>query len=274
MKSELCTVDIETGQVEVVLKTDRHIEAPNWTRDGAALIVNGQGRLFRVEFADPRLKLIDTDFAIDLNNDHGLSPDGKQIAITNNTDVDVREIFILPSEGGTPVRVPHPGRAYWHGWSPDGATLTYTALREGVFEICTIQVAGGEETQLTEGFDHCDGPDYSADGNWIWFNGEKDGQVDLYRVSPKGGTPERMTNDAAVNWFPHPSSDGNNIVYLAYPPGTEGHPGGLDVELRLMSQSGGESRLLVSLFGGQGTINVPSWSPDSRACAFVRYERN
>lgn len=273
MKSDLCTFDITTGETTVVLSSDRHIEAPNWTPDNTALIVNGSGRLFRVPLKDPRLILIDTDFVIDNNNDHGLSPDGKTLAITNSPDADTRQIYTLPATGGIPKPVNHPGKAYWHGWSPDGTTLTYTALRDGAFQICTIPVAGGDETQLTRDFDHCDGPDYSADGAWIWFNGERAGQVDLYRVAVTGGAPEQMTFDDTVNWFPHPSPDGAHVVYLCYPPGTRGHPADLDVSLRIMPQTGGDSRELVAIYGGQGSLNVPCWSPDSRRFAFMRYTR-
>ncbi len=273
MKSELCTFDITNGDITVVFATDRHIEAPNWTPDNKALIVNGSGRLFRVPFETPRLILIDTDFVIDNNNDHGPSPDGKTLAITNSPDADTRQIYTLPATGGSPTPVNHPGKAYWHGWSPDGATLTYTALRNGTFQICTIPVAGGTETQLTTNFDYCDGPDYSADGVWIWFNGERAGQVDLFRIPATGGGSEQMTFDDAVNWFPHPSPDGAHVVYLAYPTGTQGHPADLDVSLRLMPQTGGETRNALTLFGGQGTINVPSWSPDSNHFAFVRSAR-
>ena len=141
-----------------------------------------------------------------------------------------------------------------------GPVLLYTCALDGTGERC-----------LTPGFDHVDGPDYSADGAWIWFNGERDGAVDLWRVRPNGTGMERMTEDAAVNWFPHPSPDGAHVVYLAYPPGTEGHPGGLDVSLRMLPQAGGPSRHLIDLYGGQGTINVPSWAADGSAFAFVRY---
>ncbi|WP_019954569.1 TolB family protein [Yoonia vestfoldensis] len=124
---------------------------------------------------------------------------------------------------------------------------------------------------MTDAFDHCDGPDYTPDGAWIWFNAERDGAVDLWRIRPDGTNLEQMTDDAAVNWFPHPSPDGLHILYLAYPPRTKGHPANLDVTLRLMPAAGGTPRDLVHLHGGQGTINVPCWAPDSRRFAFMRF---
>jgi Tol biopolymer transport system component len=177
----------------------------------------------------------------------------------------------MNAKGGQPRLLVDAEYSYFHGWSPDGAMLCYTGRREGIFEICSIPFDGGDETCLTSGFQHCDGPDYSADGRWIWFNGERDGTVDLWRIAATGGTPERMTRDDRINWFPHPSPRGGAVVYLSYAPGTKGHPAGCHVELRAMPADGGPTRRLAKLFGGQGTINVPSWSPGGDAFAYVRY---
>lgn len=272
MPSHLCIFDLESGTSRTVLTTHRHIEAPNWTPDGQALIVNAAGRLYRVALDTPALELIDTGFAQGCNNDHGISPDGTKLAISDKTETGQSSIYLLPIGGGTPRRVTRNVPSYWHGWSPDGATLAYTAKRGATFQIYTCGIDGGEETQLTRDFDHCDGPDYTPDGAWIWFNGERSGAVDLWRMRPDGSDLQQMTHDADVNWFPHPSPDGRQIAYLAYPPGTTGHPGGLDVELRLMPADGGAFTALHGLYGGQGTINVPSWAPDSRQFAFVAYD--
>jgi Tol biopolymer transport system component len=270
MISELCVFDLDAGQAEVLLRHDGHIEAPNWHPDGY-LIVNGGGRLFRVSLTVPDLVPIETGFAVNCNNDHGISPDGKWLAISDKTQTSGSCIYTLPIGGGTPSRVTDQVPSYWHGWSPDGATLAYVGRRGGPFALYTCAVEGGEETCITTNFDHVDGPDYTPDGQWIWFNGERDGKVDLWRVRPDGTALEQMTYDAQVNWFPHPSPDGVHVLYLAYPAGTRGHPGGLDVTLCIMPVDGGQTRELCQLFGGQGTINVPCWAPDSRQFAFVRY---
>lgn len=271
MKSTLRFFDLTTGAAGTVLETDRHIEAPNWTSDGAALLVNGGGRLYRVPLEAPALHEIDTGFAERLNNDHGLSPDGRLLAISDSSRTEASCIYMLPAGGGTPRRVTQAVPSYWHGWSPDGARLAYTAKREATFQIFTCPVEGGAETQVTSGFEHCDGPDYTPDGRWIWFNGERDGSVQLWRIRPDGSGLQQMTDDERVNWFPHPSPDGAAIVYLAYETGTRGHPADRKVELRLMPAEGGAPRKLHALLGGQGTINVPSWAPDSRRFAFVEY---
>lgn len=269
MQSEVCLSDL-SGDVEVVLQTSLHLEAPNWHRDGY-LILNGGGRLWRLPLETGELGPIDTGFAARLNNDHGLSPDGTTLAISDATEEGKSCIYLLPVGGGQPGRVTGRVPSWWHGWSPDGQRLAYAAARGGPVTICTCRLDGSDEVELTPGFDHCDGPDYSADGEWVWFNGERDGSVDLWRVRPHGSDLERMTREETVDWFPHPSPCGRHLVYLAYPPGTKGHPGEKDVALRLMPQDGGESREIVRLHGGQGTINVPSWAPDGERFAFVRY---
>ena len=273
MRSRLCIHNLVTGATEEVLATDSLIEAPNWTPDGASLIVNGEGRLFRVPLAAPDLVPIDTGHALDCNNDHGVSPDGGLLVISDSTDTADSCIYVLPVGGGEPRRITSQVPSWWHGWSPDGATLAYVGRREGLFGIYTIPVDGGAETHLISGGGHYDGPDYSPDGRWIWFNSDRGGSMDLWRIPAGGGEPERMTQDDRVNWFPHPSPDGSAVLYLSYEPGREGHPRDRDVELRLLDLGDGSVRTLLGLFGGQGTINVPCWAPGGGRFAFVRYER-
>lgn len=271
MISEVCLYDLASRKARVILRHKGHIEAPNWHPDGY-LIVNGGGRLYRLPLDAPSLALIDTGFAVGCNNDHGISPDGQRLVISDSTEEGKSCIYTLPIAGGTPQRVTDKVPSYWHGWSPDGGTLAYVGHRGKRFALYTVAAAGGGEICVTDAFDHVDGPDYTPDGQWIWFNGERDGAVDLWRIRPDGTGLQRMTGDAAVNWFPHPSPDGAHVVYLAYPPKTKGHPANLDVALKLMPAMGGRAETLCRLFGGQGTINVPSWAPDSGAFAFVRYQ--
>ena len=273
MRSEVAIYDLASGTVIPVLKTDRLVEAPNWTPDGKSLVINGDGKLYRVALDDPEMAEIGTGFARMCNNDHGISPDGRLLVISDSTELGESCIYTLPFAGGTPAKVQGKPPSYWHGWSPDGATLAYTAKRDPTYQIFTCPSGGGPETQLTRDFDHCDGPDYTPDGKWIWFNGERGGSVQLWRVRPDGKDVERMTGDERVNWFPHPSPDGRHVLYLSYETGTKGHPRDRNVELRLIPIGGGPPRTLVSLLGGQGTMNVPCWAPGAGKFAFVRYER-
>jgi len=272
MRSTLCIYEIGTGSVREVLATPRLIEAPNWTPDTASLIVNGDGRMFRVPLKTPELVAIDTGHATKCNNDHGISPDGSQLVISDSTDTGQSCIWVLPITGGTLRRITTNVPSWWHGWSPDGRTLTYVGRREGEFGLYTIGVEGGVEQHIVSGGGHYDGPDYTPDGAWIWFNSDRGGSMDLWRVPAAGGAPERMTDDDRVNWFPHPAPDGSTVLYLSYEPGTEGHPRDRNVELRLLDTADGSARTLLSLFGGQGSINVPCWSPDGSRFAFVRYQ--
>lgn len=273
MRSFLEIVAIETLQRRVVFTTADHIEAPNWARDGSALYFNGGGRIQRLALREPAApQLVDTGFAVRCNNDHGLSPDGSQLVISDATREGGSRIYVLPAAGGVPREVTPLAPSYWHGWSPDGQTLAYCAKRDGKFGIFTIPVAGGVERRLTTTAGLDDGPDYSPDGRWIYFNSDRTGRMQIWRMHPDATALQQITHDAFNNWFPHPSPDGRWIVYLSYAGDVKGHPAGKDVRLRLLPVPVGAPRVLVELCGGQGTINVPSWSPDSREVAYVRYE--
>jgi len=273
--SILETVNVHTGVRSVLKEFDYVIEAPNWTRDGRHLVYNSRGRMYTYELANGEIKEIDTGFAIDCNNDHVLSPDNTQLAVSHFTNEDaVSRIYILPLTGGSPVLVTEKGPSYLHGWSPDGQRLAYCAERNGQYDIYTISVNGGAETQLTDlpGLD--DGPEYSPDGRYIWFNSTRTGLMQIWRMEADGANPTHMVKEEANGWFPHVSPDGQWVVYIAYgkddvAPGD--HPANKNVELRLVSAAGGESKTIVKLFGGQGTMNVNSWAPDNATIAFVSY---
>jgi TolB protein len=273
--SILETVDVYTGVRSVLKEFDYVIEAPNWTRDGRYLVYNSRGHMYTYELGAGEIRETDTGFATDCNNDHVLSPENTQIAVSHFTNEDATSrIYILPFKGGSPELVTEKGPSYLHGWSPDGERLAYCAERGGQYDIYSISVHGGAESQLTDlpGLD--DGPEYSPDGRYIWFNSVRSGLMQVWRMEVDGSNPVHMVKEDANCWFPHVSPDGEWVVYIAYgkndvEPGD--HPANKNVELRLVSASGGASKTIVKLFGGQGTINVNSWSPDNRTIAFVSY---
>ncbi|MBM7567273.1 TolB family protein [Paenibacillus sacheonensis] len=273
--STLETVDIETGERETLAEFDHLIEAPNWTNDGNRLVYNSGGRLYSFDLATSESTIIDTGFAIHCNNDHVLSPDNSRIAVSHHTQEDGQSrIYVLPLAGGTPTLITPMAPSYLHGWSPDGRTLAYCAARNGQYDIYAIPAEGGVETQLTDTPGLDDGPEYSPDGRSIWFNSTRSGLMQVWRMNADGSGQTQMTFDESNSWFPHVSPDGRSIAYIAYRKGDVepgDHPPNKQVELRLMPSVGGESRSLARLFGGQGTINVKSWSPDSRRLAFVSY---
>jgi hypothetical protein len=272
-QSTLETVPIASKDRRVVYTTPDPIEAPNWSRDGSTLVVNRKGRLYRIPVAGGDPEEIPTGFATACNNDHGLSPDGTLLALSDQSqDKKQSMIYIVPVAGGQPRRVTSLGPSYWHGWSPDGTTLAYCAERGGEYDVYTIPVAGGEERQLTTAKGLDDGPDYSPDGRLIYFNSERSGSMQIWRMGADGSGQEQVTSDEFNNWFPHPSPDGKWVVFLSYEKTVKGHPADKDVTLRLLSLADGSITVLATLLGGQGTMNVPSWSPDSKKVAFVSYQ--
>jgi TolB protein len=268
--STLETVTIASKDRRAVYTTTDHIEAPNWLKDG--FLFNSKGRIYRLPLEGGEPRAIDTAFATRCNNDHGISPDAKSLVISDHSEERHSLIYILPIGGGAPRRITKTGPSYWHGWSPDGQTLAFCAERNGEFDIYSIPANGGEETRLTTSKGLDDGPDYTADGLWIYFNSERSGTMQIWRMQPDGNRQEQVTKDEFNNWFPHPSPDGKWLVFLSYESDVKGHPENKDVTLRIMPLNGGKIEVLAKLFGGQGTINVPSWSPDSRKLSFVSYQ--
>jgi len=303
---QLCrvhTYNIATGEDRIVFHADDILyEAPNWTHDGASLIVNGDGHLFEMSLTgDPTPRRIDFGELPELNNDHVLAPDGKHVYVS----ADNGHIYRGALAGGVPVRVtPDDGNLhYLHGVSPDGGEIAYIgiALPEraangrvefgpGSVWTLAVDVAGvdaagpdgdgvsvGRATPrlLTDDPHHDDGSEYSPDGTWIYFNSERGsdipGHAQLFRMRRDGSGIEQLTHDERVNWFPHVAPNGSVMAYISFPPGTLGHPADRSVILRLANPDGTEIRDLVALEGGQGTINVPSWSPDSTHIAYVDY---
>jgi TolB protein len=273
--SRLEVLDIETGRRQVVFRTADGIEAPNWTTDGAALIYNSQGKLFHFGLSEKTPVLLDTGFATRCNNDHVLSFDGQILGISNSDKAtgDKSAVYTLPAAGGRPRLITTNGTSYLHGFSPDGKFLIFTGERGGEFDIYRIPVAGGVETRLTTNIGLDDGSEYTPDGNYIYFNSSRTGSMQLWRMKPDGSAPEQMTQDEFNNWFPHVSRDGRRIVFLSFTKDVpaEKHPYYERVYLREMPTAGGQPRVVAYLYGGQGTINVPSWNPDNRHLAFVSH---
>jgi hypothetical protein len=271
--SALETVPIESTDRRVVYVAQGRFEAPNWMPDGKSLLFNRNGHIEKIAVTGGTPETIDTGFANRCNNDHGISPDGHLLAISDSSQEDHRSlVYVLPIAGGVPKRLTQYSPSYWHGWSPDGKTLAFVGERNGNFDIYAIPVTGGEEKRLTTAPGLDDGPDYTPDGRYIYFNSERTGQMQIWRMRADGTGQEQVTFDEHNNWFPHISPDGKWMVFLSYDLSVKGHPEDKDVMLRMMSLSDKKITVLAKLFGGQGTINVPSWAPDSKKLAFVSYQ--
>ncbi len=271
--SHIELMDLVSGRREVVFTAPNSLQAPNWLPDDSGLIYNSDGLIYRLDFATKKPVVLNTDFVKENNNDHVISFDGKMLGLSSSSGEEEYGslVYTVPLTGGKPKRITATGPSYLHGWSPDGKWLTYTAQRHGDYDIYKIPSDGGEEIRLTSSPGLDDGSEYSPDGKWIYFNSVRTGSMELWRMRPDGSYPEQLTDDELQNWFPHISPDGKWIVFLSYMPDVPAgdHPFYKHVYLRMMPADGGKARVIAYLYGGQGTINTPSWSPDGKKIAFV-----
>jgi TolB protein len=270
------TMDVQTGMRRVIRESKGRFEAPNWMPDGKHLLFNENGSLYKIPVTGGTPEKLNTGFADRNNNDHGISFDGKLLAISHHRTGlpgGGSTIYVLPIEGGTPKLLTEKTPSYWHGWHPNNKEVVYVGMRESkVYNLYKIAVNGGPEIALTTNTTgHVDGPEYSPDGKYIYYNANPTGTMQIWRMKPDGADKEQLTFDEMNNWFPHISPDGKWMVIISFPPdiNPDSHPSYKRVLLRLMPVGGGAPRVIAYLYGGQGTINVPSWSPDSKQIAFV-----
>lgn len=284
-RSRISIYDLGSKSIHVVYESDKVFEAPNWSPDGKYLLSNSGGNLFRIpldgaDAAEPRK--IDLDSISRCNNDHGISLDGKWLALSASPGRGESQVFLASIDGAHPRLMTPKAPSYFHGWSPDGRWLAFVGQRNGIYNLYRVAATGGEEQRLTSQAAYDDGPDYSPDGRWIYFNSNRSGNWDIWRMPADGAgaadeKAQQVTLDEMEDWFPHPSPDGKWMVFLSFPKGTEGHDAEMEVSLRMMPLPGAKIepasiQVLGKVFGGQGTINVNSWSPDSKKFAFVSYE--
>lgn len=271
--------DLATGKVTVLAEIPHVIEAPFYTKDGKAVLYNSEGRIYRYDFATAKISLVDTGACIYCNNDHVLSPDGRMIGLSGNVEDDITsKIYTYEFATGKLTEVVSTPPSYLHGWSVDG-TLAYCAGRsigDGMeWDVYTCPVQGGTETRLTDAQGLNDGCEYSVDGKTIWFNSVRTGLMQAWKMNADGSEQTQMTFDEDINsWFPHISPDQKKVVYLAYHKGDLApgkHVPDKNVEIRMIPAEGGKPKTLLKIFGGQGSINVNSWSPDSESFVFVSY---
>lgn len=271
--SHLELLDVTSGTREIIYSHPQSIQAPNWTPDGETLIYNGDGLIYTFDLKKKQPTVLNTGEVKNNNNDHVISFDGTMLGLSSGvSDLGGSIIYTVPIKGGTPQQVTPRGPSYLHGWSPDGKNLVFTGGRNDEYDIYRISTEGGEEEQLTttKGLD--DGPEYTPDGQWIYFNSDRDGNMKIWRMKADGTGQEAITDDQFHDWFPHISPDGQWIIFLSFlkeEVESGDHPFYKHVYLRLMPITGGEPKVVAYVYGGQGTINTPSWSPDSKKVAFI-----
>lgn len=272
--SRLEILDVQTGKRNVIYETGAGIEAPNWTADGENIFYNSSGRVYRLHYPTKKIFMVNTGFAVKIDNDHVVTYKNKTMGITHleTTGEYSWNIFKISLDGGDPQQLTFKPPAYLHSWSPDGRYILYTSFRNEQFDIFRGATDGsGEELQLTNDASMDDASEYTPDGKGIYFNSNRNGTMKIWRMDADGQNPKQITHDSFNDWFPHVSPDSKHLIFLSYSPELEStkHPHYEQVTLRIMSPSGGEPKVIAYLYGGQGTINVPSWSPDSRFVAFV-----
>jgi len=260
-------------------------EAPNWSRDGRFLLTNSNGKLYRIRVDGRQApEPLGLDASLRCNNDHDFSPDGRLLAISASSPASRQsQVYVANADGSDHRLIVSATPSYFHGWSPDGKYLSFVANRDGKqYDLYRVPATGGQEERLTSDPAYDDGPDYSRDGRWIYFNSNRGGGWNIWRMPADGAGADdrhaqRVTDDELEDWFPHPSPDGKSLLFLSFPHGTEGHnERGLRVQLRLIPMPGGtvqhvEPQVLTEVTGGQGSINVNSWAPDSKRFAYVTY---
>lgn len=277
LNSRLETLNINDGKRKIIYESQERFEAPNWMPDGKKLLFNRNGLLYKIANEGGEPEKLNTGSANHNNNDHGISFNGKLLAISHHRDGlpgGGSTVYVLPIEGGEPKLITENTPSYWHGWAPNNKEVLYVAQRNGskIYQVYKNSIEGNNEKQLTShATGHVDGPEYSPDGKYIYYNGSQSGTMQLWRMKPDGTSKEQITFDKSNNWFPHVSPDGKWIAYLSFPEtiNPDEHPFYQRVTLNLMRIDGGPTKVIAYLYGGQGTINVPSWSPDSSFIAFV-----
>jgi TolB protein len=276
--SNIETMDVATGQRTILYYSPESLQAPNWTPDNRSLLYNSKGLMYRFDLKKKTPTVINTDFANSNNNDHVLSFDGKMLGLSHHVKEEGNKsiVYTVPVKGGKPKRITPQGQSYLHGWSPDGKSLIYTGQRNNEFDIYKMSSDGGPETQLTTAKGLDDGSEYSPDGQYIYFNSTRSGTMQIWRMKADGSDQQQITNDEFNNWFPHISPDGKQMVILSFTKevSPDDHPFYKQVYLRWLPIVGGTParttpKVIAYIYGGQGTINTPSWSPDSKRVAFI-----
>ena len=270
--SQLEILDAATGNSKIIYQSPRSIQAPNWMHDGNHLIYNSQGLIYKYDLKTNTPAVLNTGKVTGNNNDHVISFDGKMLGLSSSSkDDNASKVYSVSINGGEPKQITPTGPSYLHGWSPDRKYMVFVGQRNNEFDIYKIPSNGGKEIKLTDAKGLDDGCEYSPDGRYIYFNSVRSGLMQIYRMKPDGSNQEAVTNDELNNWFPHISPDGKWIVFISFgqdvKPGD--HPFYKHVYLRLMPVNGGKPKVIAYLYGGQGTINTPSWSPDSKRIAFI-----
>jgi len=273
LASDIELLDIASGSRKVIYSSPKSLQAPNWMADGKSIIYNSEGLMYKLNLGDKEPHVLPTGSVKNNNNDHVLSFDGKMLGLSSGVQsLGGSIIYTVPVSGGEPKQITPKGPSYLHGWSPDGKFLLFTGQRNNEFDIYRVPAAGGKEERLTTAKGLDDGSEYSPDGKHIYFNSSRNGTMQIWRMNADGSNQVALTDTSFHDWFPHVSPDGKSILFISFlkeEVGPSDHPFYKHVYIRIMPIDGGQPKVIAYLYGGQGTINTPSWSPDSKRVALV-----
>jgi len=288
LRSRVFIFDLRDGSSHLVYTADSIWEAPNWSPDGKYLLLNSDGAIYKLVLGQDdttKPEKLSIPATYECNNDKAISPDGKKLAFSATLPpAEDSQVFLANADGSDIKRMTVLSPSYFHGWSPDGSMLAFVAERHssGQFDIYSMPASSGPEKRLTTNIHHDDGPDYSPDGKWIYINSNRSGKEAIWRFPTSGAGPDDkearvVVNDGLEDWFPHISPDGRKMVYIGYPAGTTTHdPRTVHIALKLVAidhgKVGANQKILVNAIGGQGSMNVNSWAPDSTRFAYITYE--
>jgi len=271
--SNIELLEVASGNRQVIYTSPKSLQAPNWTPDGKNLIYNSEGLMYNFDLASRKPKEIPTGDVKNNNNDHVISFNGSMLGLSSGVQaLGGSIIYTVPIKGGTPKQITPTGPSYMHGWSPDGQNLVFTGQRNNEFDIYKIAATGGKEVRLTTAKGLDDGSEYTPDGKYIYFNSNRTGTMQIWRMKADGTEQQAVTKGDYHDWFPHISPDGKWIAFISFLKEevlAGDHPFYKHVYIRLMPIAGEAPKVIAYVYGGQGTMNTPSWSPDSKKIAFI-----
>ena len=179
-------------RAEVIVNRPGLFESPNWAADGKSLLINENGKFWKIPLLDPHAggtpEPFDIGAATGCWGEHGYSPDGKWLAISCSTPGHKGpDVYVVPASGGAERQVTHQPVSFFRGWSPDGKTIAFVSIAGDHRDVYTIPAAGGEAVRLTDTGQN-DGAEFTPDGQFIYFNSDASGvDADLAHASRRHG---------------------------------------------------------------------------------------